>query len=339
MPEDQPSTVQRSVRRRLVWSVGVAAGAVVGASLLVPSYGRPPAGARPSCRAARHPADTVQAAAAEAKPHAHPATTVGDGPTVSIDGHTPTTTTRRPRTPSRGPPVTRDGRHREPDHPGPGRGRRRLRRPAAQRARAEARAPGQEPGPSRRAAGPLRDGRRLLRPAGGRQRPLGRPRRGRLQGRTGLPLDRAPPLHFQATDLGSYLLYGTRKASSRARSRCVGRPDRRVRRLPASTPTGRSPRPARLPLPDRHGGTSPSRPAARSSSSTRHEPFRLHTRPAAPRGPRSRPTSAAARSRASRRSRRSAASSTRTPTGWPSSSSAATCTAAGPGRRTASPWR
>ena len=37
-------------------------------------------------------------------------------------------------------------------------------------------------------------------------------------------------------------------------------------------------------------------------------------------------------------SRRCAATSTRTPTGWPSSSSAATCTAAGRGTRTASPY-
>src|SRR4051812_8540313 len=89
--DQHPTTraLQRSLRRRLVWSATAAAGAVVVASVLVPSYGQ-------SARDARglpqkgHTADARarQAAAAEALPHVDAPVPESGGLPANPDGHT-----------------------------------------------------------------------------------------------------------------------------------------------------------------------------------------------------------------------------------------------------------
>ena len=152
---------------------------------------------------------------------------------------------------------------------------------------------------------------------------------------TASPSARRPagePFFLKPTDLGTYLLYGTRP------------------RLPRAAPTAPSPSPP-SPAPTPSGSRTGPAPASRSGidddrflavaggqlavagTGTRFT-ARRH-RPAAPPTPRPRSTSPAPRRPGSRRTRRCAGTSTRTPTAWPSSSSAATCTAAGPGTSTA----
>src|SRR4051812_16404243 len=88
MPEDEPIRVP-ALRRRLLWSVGVALGAVVAAGLLVPSHGqsgRTAAGLlqKEHSRSAR----AAQQAAAEARPPRPPAgTATGTAMTAGLDGH------------------------------------------------------------------------------------------------------------------------------------------------------------------------------------------------------------------------------------------------------------
>ena len=84
---------------------------------------------------------------------------------------------------------------------------------AARRAR-----PGPRADPERRAAsargrarGQVRDGRRLLRAAVDDERQVGRPLRHRLRGDAPPIAASAEPFHFQATDLGSYLLWDSDK--------------------------------------------------------------------------------------------------------------------------------
>ena len=81
--------LRRSLRRRLVWSAALAAGAVVGASILVPSYGQSARDASGLLQR-QHTSDARarQVAAAEAEPHVDAPVTVPSGPTVSLDGHT-----------------------------------------------------------------------------------------------------------------------------------------------------------------------------------------------------------------------------------------------------------
>ena len=212
MSEDQPSTVQRSVRRRLVWSVGVAAGAVVGASLLVPSYGQSAReGSALLQKQHTTAARTAQAAAAEAKPHAHPATTVGDGPTVSLDGHThnhddpqtknsisrttgdsETADTADPTTPVQAA-VDAASVARQRSEPAP-------------RLVPLAKSPARRAVPQNRYA--MASGCYALQ-AVRNDRWVARAGDGFTASRA--YRSRALPLHFQASDLGKYLLYGTRK--------------------------------------------------------------------------------------------------------------------------------
>jgi hypothetical protein len=83
MPEDEPTRVP-ALRRRLLWSVGVALGAVVTAGLLVPSYGQSGRAAGLLQKEHSRSARAVQQAAAEATPHRHPA---GTATTAGLDGH------------------------------------------------------------------------------------------------------------------------------------------------------------------------------------------------------------------------------------------------------------
>ena len=256
MSEDQPSTVQRSVRRRLVWSVGVAAGAVVGASLLVPSYGQSAReGSALLQKQHTTAARTVQAAAAEAKPHAHPATTVGDGPTVSLDGHahnhndpqtknsisrttgdSETADTADPTTPVQAA-VAATSVARQRSEPAP-------------RLVPLAKSPARRAVPQNRYA--MASGCYALQ-AVRNDRWVARAGDGFTASRA--YRSRALPLHFQASDLGKYLLYGTRKdfvarqtgrrrperpldpgrvrAGSQRRRQLDGDPSRRGLRLPA----------------------------------------------------------------------------------------------------------
>ena len=135
------------------------------------------------------------------------------------------------------------------------------------------------------------------------------------------------PIRFQATDLGSYLLY-TRDESFVSADGLADEPSETPtgprRGATAATPSG-SPTAAGSPPP---AAASP--PAtSRSGFSLQHDD-RL---PALPRGRRS--ASPVRRSPAPRPSRRCAATSTPTPTAWPSSSSAAASTAASRGTGTA----
>ncbi len=90
MPDSDPtpSSVTRSATRRLAWSVALAAGSVVAATVLVPTYGQ----------FARHGADLVKrqhdrqvaaarARAAEAKPHVDSGTAKALA-VLTADGHT-----------------------------------------------------------------------------------------------------------------------------------------------------------------------------------------------------------------------------------------------------------
>ena len=79
---------------------------------------------------------------------------------------------------------------------------------AEQRAEAdpEPGAGGQAPGPPRRPRGPLRDGGRVLRGPGRLQRQVGRATADGFAAKAGRHA-KAEPFHFQATDLGRYLLF------------------------------------------------------------------------------------------------------------------------------------
>jgi hypothetical protein len=87
--------LQRSLRRRLVWSATAAAGAVVAASILVPSYGQSARDASGLLQK-QHNSDARarQVAAAEALPHVDAPVTGATGCRRTSTG-TPTTTTTR----------------------------------------------------------------------------------------------------------------------------------------------------------------------------------------------------------------------------------------------------
>ncbi len=208
MPEDEPTTPLRPLRRRLVWSVALAAGTVVAASVLVPSYGTSArTGSGLLQKQHTRDAQALRAKAAEAEPHAHPA----GAPTTGLDGHThnhddPATKNSVSRT--TGDAETADTQ--DPTTP--------LQAAVATAAVARQRseqAPTLVPlakRPSRRAVPQNRyamaSGCYALQAVG----------TGRWVARAGegfrasaATRTRALPLHFQASDLGRYLLFGTRK--------------------------------------------------------------------------------------------------------------------------------
>ena len=292
MADVENSSLSRALRRRLVGSAVVAAGAVVAASLLVPSYGQSARDAsgllqKQHTAAAR----TKQAAAAEAKPHVDaPVTVDGGGLPLNLDGHAhnhndPLTKNSVSRTTGAG--TTADTQ----DPTTPLQAAIDAASVVRQRSRAgpEARAAAEGTGPEGRAAGPLRDGQRLLRPAGGPQRPLGRPGRQRVRRREGaarqrpaaaLPGDR--PREVPALRRPDRTSSPGDNASGRSRLRRDAergrRLDRDAQRVDVPLPAGRRARSRGRPRRHAHHRHSP-----RGSGCTR--------RPAALPGPRCRTTS------------------------------------------------
>jgi hypothetical protein len=218
--------LRRSLRRRLVWSATLAAGAVVGASILVPSYGQSARDASGLLQR-QHTADARarQVAAAEAEPHADAPVTVPSGPTVSLDGHThdhdnPLTKNSISRT--TGDVETAD----TADPTTPVQAAVDTAAVARQRSEPAPRLVPLSAAPHRRAVPQnryamasgcyglqaVRNGRWVARAGDG------------FAASRGLRA-RALPLHFQATDLGKYLLYGTRKDFVSRGGSALGRDD------------------------------------------------------------------------------------------------------------------
>ena len=314
----------KSLRRRLITSTAIAAGGVLAATMVVPSYGED--NQSESLKAAYDRA--AQARALDLDPADPDGRRRARAPRRRLRGRP----RPRPRRPGDEELPVPHGRRRDrfgrPGHHGPDHARASTsrcgdRRGAARRTRPGAGARAQAGGPPRRPAGPLRDGRRLLCDEGRRGR-LGDRRRGNDYGTTG-SRSAALPFHFQATDLGSYLL-------ADQAGRFVGTGGAPV--LAASETTVWNARGA-----DGRYTFEPAR-AARSGQRRRHAHHRragLRLRPAADDGLHRlargrRRHRGAARSPAPAPSRRCAAPPTPTPTGWPTSSSAAAPTAASPGR-------
>jgi hypothetical protein len=225
----------RSLRRRLVWSATLAAGAVVGASILVPPYGQSARDASGLLQR-QHTADARarQVAAAEAEPHVDAPVTVPGGLTVSLDGHThdhdnPLTKNAISRT--TGDVETAD----TADPTTPVQAAVDTAAVAGQRSEPAPRLVPLSAAPHRRA---VPQNRYAM--AGGCYG-LQAVRNARWVARAGAGFaasrslrGRALPLHFQATDLGKYLLYGTRKDFVSRGGSTLG-PDDTVRS--ASTPS------------------------------------------------------------------------------------------------------
>ena len=222
-PNEQPSTMnrepelgsgalRRSLRRRLAWSATVAAGAVVTASILVPSYGQSARDASGLLQR-QHNSDARarQAAAAEAQPHVDAPVTVTGGLPLNLDGHThnhndPLTKNSISRT--TGDVQTAD----TADPTTPLQAAVDTASVARQRSEPSPELVPLSAAPARRAVPQNRyamasgcyglqavhNDRWVARAADGFAAGKGR-------------RSQALPLHFQATDLGKYLLYGTRK--------------------------------------------------------------------------------------------------------------------------------
>ena len=212
MPEIDPSTrsVTRSATRRLAWSVALAAGSIVAASVMVPTYGQ----------FARHGADLVKrqhdrevvaarARAAEAKAHLDSGTAAAIG-VLTADGHTHNH--NNPATKNSISRTTGDkylAGTQDPTTP--------LQAAVGAGTVAQQR---KEPSPKlvplsqRSARRTVPESRYAM--AGGCYA-LKSQRTGKWVGRNGEGFRAAAgsysgglPLHFQATDLGRYLLYGDR---------------------------------------------------------------------------------------------------------------------------------
>jgi hypothetical protein len=203
MPETD-ETPPRAIRRRLLWSVGLAATAVIAATVLVPSYGQ---NARASADLVKKQHDATvagaRAKAAEAKPHAHPTT-------VSLDGHghnhdDPATKNAISRT--TGDRATAD----TADPTTPTQAAIGALSVAGQRSEPSPKLVPLAERPSRRAV--PQDRYAMAGGCYGLQAASGTWVRRSVSGFTAAAssLTSAVPLHFQATDLGKYLLFGERK--------------------------------------------------------------------------------------------------------------------------------
>ena len=211
MAEHDRSALPRALRRRLVGSALVAAGAVVAASLLVPSHGQSARDASGLLRK-QHAADArAKQAAAGTQSHVHPPVTVSGGLPVSLDGHAhdhdePLTKNAISRTAGAGEGTATQ----DPTTPVQAA----VGAASVVRQRAEP-SPELVPLAAARARDAVPDHRYAM--AGGCYA-LRAVRNDRWVARSGDGFDvskglrtNALPLHFQATDLGKYLLYGDRR--------------------------------------------------------------------------------------------------------------------------------
>ena len=266
-------------RRRLAWSVAVAVGAVVGATVMVPSYGQ---FARDGADLVKKQHDVAVAAsrakAAEAKPHVDPPA-AAQAALTSLDGHSH----------NHADPTTKNS----------------ISRTTGDRDTAETRDP-TTPMQAAVAAATVADQRREPSP---KLVPMAaRPDRatvpqdryamasgcyGLQSVRTGTWVKRdgdafrtgagswstGTPLHFQATDLGRYLLYGNRKDFVAQHHDALGTSDAVES---ADSPSEHADWTVTRSGSDflfRIGATYLSvAPGGRLVMSTRHEPFRMHTR-------------------------------------------------------------
>ncbi len=266
-------------RRRLAWSVAVAVGAVVGATVMVPSYGQ---FARDGADLVKKQHDVAVAAsratAAEAEPHVDPPA-AAQAALTSLDGHSH----------NHADPTTKNS----------------ISRTTGDRDTAETRDP-TTPMQAAVAAATVADQRREPSP---KLVPMAaRPDRatvpqdryamasgcyGLKSVRTGTWVKRdgdafrtgagswstGTPLHFQATDLGRYLLYGNRKDFVAQHHDALGTSDAVES---ADSPSEHADWTVTRSGSDflfRIGATYLSvAPGGRLVMSTRHEPFRMHTR-------------------------------------------------------------
>jgi hypothetical protein len=206
--------------RRLVWSVALAVGAVVGASLLVPSYGQ---SARTGAAYVQRQHDATIAAAraraAEAKPHVDPpgTTTTTTTTTASLDGHAhnhndPTTKNSVSRTTGDAFGSAADGTA-DPTTPMQAAvdvaSVVRQRREPTPRIVPLSKAPGRRAVPQNRYA--MASGCYALQSVGNHRWLRRSGAGGTGFGAAATSRAAGVPVHFQATDLGRYLLYADHK--------------------------------------------------------------------------------------------------------------------------------
>ena len=210
--QDEPRAPQGPVRRRLIWSVAVAASVVLVASVLVPTYGQ-------SAREAsgllqkQHTASAlaVQETAAGTEPHAGPAATMGAEMAVDLDGHSHSHDDSRTKNAiSRTTGDSETAETKDPTTPVQAA----IDTASVARQRSE-RGPRLVPLAKSPTRGAVSQTRYAM--AGGCYA-LQAVRNSRWVRRDGTGFrasgndrTRALPLHFQATDLGKYLLYGDRR--------------------------------------------------------------------------------------------------------------------------------